>query len=252
MCSRVRYAGRLLRLRPRALVALLHVREKECRLPWVTLLLRDLEVVRAKSDIEEVRSLPPADVSPCVWTPWLTCESSCARMVNSVFFVASVCDRASSSAVPVLAADLGAHSCAACDMQFASGRALESHRRAKHGDRLGIRRHVAGAVCPHCLTDFRQRLRCLAHLSDRRRPLCREWVVNNVASLPDAEVKRLDEIDRTLRRVAQREGRSHHVASLPATSQGGNIAGRVQRCAPYVLHRGQMDEPSGALPEQFQ
>ena len=57
--------------------------------------------------------------------------------------------------------------------QFKSLKALQSHQRVKHGIRSPMRFFASGSgVCPACHTNFRQRLRLLAHLCDSRRPIC--------------------------------------------------------------------------------
>ena len=59
-------------------------------------------------------------------------------------------------------------------------------------------------------------MRCLAHLSDRRRPKCADWVHANCKKLPTGVVAKLDAIDLALRKAAQRLGRSDHIADVPA------------------------------------
>ena len=90
-----------------------------------------------------------------------------------------------------------------------------------------IRELVSSSVCPCCRTDFVQRIRCLAHLSDSRRPRCRDWVLRNCRRLPPAAVARLDLADRELRRAAQRSGRSHHIARGAARDRSGRVVGRA-------------------------
>ena len=70
-------------------------------------------------------------------------------------------------------------------------------------------------------------MRCIAHLSDRRRTKCSEWVIENCPKLPAKIITKLDETDRELRRAAQRLGRSHHIADLPAMSRLGKVTGRL-------------------------
>ena len=104
---------------------------------------------------------------------------------------------------------------------------MASHRRTKHGVRNDIRLYVQNAVCPCCLTDFQQRLRCIAHLSDPRRPKCRSWILENVVQIPDAVARKLDLQDNELRKAARRAGRSHHIANGTAKNALGSIVGRV-------------------------
>ena len=117
--------------------------------------------------------------------------------------------------------------CSQCDRAFASQKALESHARVKHGCRMDIRAFVAGSICPACGTDSKQRLRCLAHLSDRRRTRCAEWVRTHCVRLAPRQVADLDEHDRLLRREARKSGKSHHIAVGPAITCGGRLVGRV-------------------------
>ena len=111
---------------------------------------------------------------------------------------------------------------------FTTGRGLQSHQRAKHGARLQIRCYLSGSKCPACGTEFVQRLRLIAHVSDSRRPRCRDWLLSHCPRLPDAEVAKLDEVDRELRRSAQRAGHSHNLAVAPARTASGKVTGRVR------------------------
>eukprot|EP00973_Karenia_brevis_P075128 10436683-Karenia_brevis.AAC.1 len=56
--ARLRYIGRLLRHRPRPLLALLHVRHRAKRLPWVAQVLTDLEMARLRSSSADFAALP--------------------------------------------------------------------------------------------------------------------------------------------------------------------------------------------------
>ena len=108
-----------------------------------------------------------------------------------------------------------------------SSRALESHQRAKHGVRLHIKRFIGSAVCPSCGTDFKDRLRCIRHVSDRRRTKCAEWILENGSQLSEVTLKALDAVDTGLRREAQRAGRTNHIAVAPARNACGKVVGRV-------------------------
>ena len=111
---------------------------------------------------------------------------------------------------------------------FASSRALESHQRAKHGTRNCIRMYVgATSTCPSCETVFGNRLALLGHLSDKRRPRCRESVLTTCTCLPNELVQKLDRLDAEQRRCAQRSGRSHSIVTTPAVNVRGIQTGRV-------------------------
>ena len=131
-------------------------------------------------------------------------------LVHRVHFIESVCD---SDAVAPTQRAL-AHECH-CGKAFATTQALESHQRAKHGSRLDIQDYVPTARCPACGKDFRERVRLASHLSDRRRPACRDWVKTHCARLPPEKARELRKEDSVLRRKAQQSGHSHHLAGLP-------------------------------------
>ena len=145
--------------------------------------------------------------------------------VDDLFFIESVTDKTVDAVGHV--ERVLAFACSRCERSFASQKALESPCRMKHGDRLDIRRYVRNAVCPCCGTDFRDRLRYISHLSDRRRPSCALWVKSSVRPMPDSDLAKLDEVDRKLRTEAQRRGHTCHIAVVPARRQDGRIIGRV-------------------------
>ena len=219
--ARLRYAGRIARLRPRDLLGLLHLRKNGNPLPWVRALSGDVELVRRSGSVPPVIGslLDNAEV----WHELMKDERAWGQIVSDLFFVESLCDKVvvENNSVQV------AFACGACDKAFASQKALESHARAKHGSRLTIREHVANSICPCCKTDFKQRLRCIAHLSDRRRPRCADWVRTNCPRLSVSRLAELDVIDKELRRTRQQTGRPHHIAVLPVVSKHGKIIGRV-------------------------
>jgi hypothetical protein len=223
--ARLQYAGRLVRNRPRSLLALLHLRRRDKQLPWVQLLISDVALLRLRTGREQ--QLPDFCNSPSHWVQMMADETAYSKLVSDLFFVDSCCDRTSAPLHEESVARAG-HQCRQCTRNFTSSRALESHQRAKHGDRLGIKNYLPSAVCPACGIDFRDRLRCIAHVSDRRRPKCREWLLENLTPITDkAVLGRLDTTDREMRRRAQRDGRSHHAASLPALRPNGRAIGRV-------------------------
>jgi hypothetical protein len=220
---RLAYLGRIVRLRPRALLGLLHLRKGDVRLPWVREVAKDCDRLRMNDVLPS--SFPSFLDSPAEWYVLILDEPAWKKLLDSLFFIESVTDRH----VDVKHDDgcSLAYRCSRCSRAFASQKALESHRRAKHGDRLDIRRYVRTPVCPCCGTDYRERLRCIAHLSDKRRPGCADWVRGSVVPMPDPEVKRLDEIDKVLRTETSWMGRSTHIAKQPARRSDGRVVGRI-------------------------
>ena len=230
--ARLAYCGRLIRSRPKALLALLftssndvgvknHSPQKKV-LPWITQLLADSEMLRMNVMPSD---FPKMADDPQQWQDIMTDEVAWKTLVDRMHYTESSCDRVAPS-MPEGRALL--FTCDACKASFASSKALCSHRRTKHGHRLAIKDFLATAVCPCCKCDYRQRLRLIAHVSDRRRPNCRDWILQHCTPLPEATIKKLDKEDTTLRREAQRKGRSHHIAVLPALRADGNIVGRAE------------------------
>ena len=114
---------------------------------------------------------------------------------------------------------------------FATQRALESHQQAKHKKLSDLRFYVsADGKCPVCKTTFNSRIRCLAHLSDRRRTVCSDQIkAVTFRKIGATKVAQLDLDDRVARREAQRAGHSHPIAQKSATRRDGSAVGRVSK-----------------------
>ena len=156
---------------------------------------------------------------------------------RNIFVIASVADTRSNSNSPS-SSNVKTYICNTCTANvdgtrpaFATSRALESHQRSKHKVLCEFRNYVlADGKCPVCKTVFVSRIRCLAHLSDRRRTKCSSQLVKgDFCKLPDATVLQLDLQDREARRNAQRAGHSHPIAQTPATRPNGRVVGRVSK-----------------------
>lgn len=144
-------------------------------------------------------------------------------IVDTLFFTESICDKHDLKDDAVVRP----HVCVDCQRSFITAKALESHSRAAHGKRNAIREYVATAKCLCCGTDFVQRIRCLVHFSDRRRPRCRQWVLQHMPKLSSTTVTELDAVDSELRREAQRAGRTHVIARGCARNNDGKVVGRA-------------------------
>ena len=220
MRRRLLYLRRILIRKPRTLEALLHLQPNGRRLRWVTLVLSDLEWVRARI----LTHLPVAELAAKEWIDAIM-HISWKQVVQAVFFVDSINDATCHT-------HTSTHTfvCTICQSKprFATDRALQSHMRAKHGHRNQIKLFVSCGTCPVCATKFVDRLRCIAHLSDKRRPKCRDILLNG--SYPTVSVEKLVELDsqdRELRHSAWKSGRSHHIAASPAMAADGRIVKRV-------------------------
>ena len=185
------------------------------------MLARDCDLLRSR--VLHTDALPSLCSDPDYWYAFImSCDWNAA--VRSLHFVDSSCD---SKVVTPMHGDPLAHQCPECNVGFLTNKAMASHRRTKHGIRNDIRLYISSSVCPCCKTDFRQRLRCLAHVSDTRRPKCRTWIMENVQQLPDKVACKLDAHDNELRKAARRSGHSHHLASGPAHNAQNKVVGRT-------------------------
>jgi hypothetical protein len=111
---------------------------------------------------------------------------------------------------------------------FASSKALESHQRSKHSVRNFMRNYIDGSgLCPSCGTQFRARVSLLNHINDRRRPKCKEFILEFCQPLAPSRVSELDVADNEMRKAARRAGRSHHIVTAPAIAQDGRVVGRA-------------------------
>ena len=220
MRRRLLYLRRILAHKPRTLEALLHLQPRGSRLRWVQLVSSDLAWVRTRI----LTHLPAADLAISEWVDAIS-HVSWRQVVQAVFFVDSIND-----ATCHASACTAEFSCDVCQgkPRFATARALKSHMRAKHGHRNRIRLFIFSGTCPVCATEFVDRLRCIAHLSDLRRPKCRDTLLSgSFPTVPLVRLAELDLHDRALRHSAWKCGRSHHIAVGPATSSSGRTVGRA-------------------------
>ena len=188
------------------------------------------------SDVDRLRALGCADgVGPLrddaqSWHALASDEAAWARLVHEVFFSTSILDRqAPPSPDEGRAGRILAFECQQCQARFPSARALASHCRAKHKERASIKRYIDGSgICPACGTRYSTRQRCIAHLSDLRRPRCRAWVLKNCSPLPAAALEKLDEVDRAAMREAWSRGHTRPLSTGPAVLQDGTRRGHMR------------------------
>ena len=107
---------------------------------------------------------------------------------------------------------------------FSSSKALQAHKRSKHGVRSAVIEYIPDTcVCPVCQVDFRSRLRLVTHASNSRvrsktrQHTCRDVILSGILpKVPIDELGRLNARDRDARRAASKAGHSHEIARLPA------------------------------------
>ena len=226
--KRMLYLGRIVRRSPTTLIALLHVRHKDQRLPWVLLVIKDM-IAMSRTVLSDYQLKHP-DIGADRWRDLLTNETKWAEYVGQVFWTESVVDAKIPAEVSIEVQALTCSICGATERkQFSNQKALLAHVRAKHGIRTEVRRYVKDGICPICRTDFKSRIRCIAHLSDTRRPKCMDRVLGGeCAALPEVFVRELDSHDRIARRKAVKDGHSHPIAVGHATTGQGKTIGHVQ------------------------
>lgn len=184
--------------------------------------------------------LPGVDADLSEWLSLFGSSSAWEDAVALIFFTGSCNDKVSSSTgstdIPSSSNQVHQYVCDICAASdrglrpsFATSKALESHKRTKHKQLNAFRFYVdADGKCPVCKTVFNSRIRCLAHLSDRRRTACADQIrAGTFRKIPEATVLQLDLADREARREAQRSGHSHTLAQKPATRHDGRVTGRV-------------------------
>ena len=189
-------------------------------LAWTALLLKDLRALLSRG-VNGTAGLTDPLVGADAWNAIMSNKGSWDQVVSDLFYVESNSDRHSFD-VP---AEIVSHfNCPECQRAFATSRALQSHERAKHGKTSVLKYYLRSAVCPACNTDFAQRIRCLKHVSDPRRPKCRDWIVNNCRAMPKSMSSTLDLADRAERTAAYQSGRTQPHADRPARRQDGRTS----------------------------
>ena len=205
--NRLVYFSQLLRSPASQLRSLLSFRGGSGeRLPWVSLLIGDLESLRAAFP-NRLSELGSPEQCPEAWADFV---SKYPRQWKEI-----VCDWVSSESVcdsrkhppdclPAL------HICGQCQHSFESVRALRTHQRFAHKQRSS-RKAYAGedGKCQICSVVFSTRLRLIAHLTDTRRRGQRSpcgLQLHLCDPLSPAEVERLDLLDTESRRKARRAG----------------------------------------------
>ena len=124
-------------------------------------------------------------------------------------------------------------SCSDCGQNgFKSQKALDQHRRIKHGRRCPMNSFATGPMCPVCGKMFATRLRAIAHLSDPRkrsqseRTGCREVVLSGgVPEVKDeALLEQLSEVARAQRAEARKAGHTRPVVGWCKNAQKRSLS----------------------------
>jgi len=233
--ARLHYIRRVCKHSNQALYIILCMRHGKEPLPWVRQLVSDFGILARHAHAASL-VMPNPEGGLSGWLAVFDDKGAWDRLVSSIYYTSSCSDIVHDSTSSASTRDVHAHICMKCPEDvngnrpsWSTSRALESHMRAKHKVLCEFRYYVdSSGRCPICHTDYKSRIRCLAHICDRRRPKCANEVKNgNARRLPENTVLKLDEADREQRRLAQRQGRSHPIARTPATTCTGRVVGRV-------------------------
>jgi len=234
MRKRLLYAARIQKCKSQSLSALLSQKNKTKSCAWTVLINQDLEYVYCNlsdcvCDAAGIVQIGSPHSAPLVWEK-LILGPKWREIVAQVFFINSILDERSSGEEHPLhfVCEICREKSPETKHAFASKRALESHSRGKHGHRNNIRLYIDDSnKCPSCSSIYGSRLSLLAHLSDARRPMCREYVLQHCEPLSASFVAKLDEADNEMRKAARKSGRSHHISVQPTINANGHQVGRL-------------------------
>ena len=111
-------------------------------------------------------TVDPAGPEAAAWLQCMTGDAAWwSAVVDQCAFVQSCTDRRPGPEDSRVCA----HGCSMCGMAFPTGKALAQHQRVRHALRNPVKAALGDTtVCPICRTDFVQRFRLVAHLSEQR------------------------------------------------------------------------------------
>jgi len=230
--ARLTYAGRLAsNPRVSALKALFSAKPRGNPMPWAAQLTKDMQYMYDHTDIGDLVTPPGHGDAGITWIHAMQHEKlEFSRCVNQIFFSHSVLDSCPDKASA--AAFDQRFQCSQCvpPVAFSTGKALQSHMRTKHRVRSSISMYIDDSgLCPICSTNFRSRIRVISHLSDVRRPKCRDCILTGcVPVIADSLYVQLQERDKQLRRKALHQGHTHPIASGSARTADGRTVGHVR------------------------
>ena len=166
---RLKYLSRLAVVDLPALHALLQADDgKGNQMPWVSLVLEDLAVIRSALP-RVLGSLPPPSVDASQY--WEIARSFPQEWGEIVAQYFTSCDDPGRSKQPgSTQSGAGTFQCDLCTHEpFGCSRALAQHQRVAHGKRTVVGEFVGDwRTCPICSTTFATRLHLVNHLAEKR------------------------------------------------------------------------------------
>ena len=225
--ARLKYLRRLLNNRPEELLAVLAWRGRRGPPPWVELIVDDMRCFAQSVLQNKPWLLGDPEAEPLKWSRFIVgMDHDWDMLVDELFFFSSLADKELEAP---LSEDHHAKQwvCTFCPThpRFPSEKAMLQHQRIAHGKQCEARRFVGGTECQICGIRFATRLRCIAHLSDKRRTKCSSKLYL-LEPLPDAEIARLDAEAEEARSVARKSGCTVPRAGAQAFRSDGRPVGR--------------------------
>ncbi len=222
---RLLYLPRLAQNAPDTLRALLQASPRGKPLPWVTLLVGDLQALRDYYP-HKLAELP----SPLVdSTPWVSLAVQFSWAWRSLvkgyvnFASALSINRCGPCYEDPAKAEQAGVPCTMCPQGarrlFASTRAMRAHQAKNHGVRREARHYVEeDGRCPACWHSFHTRQRAIIHLQQRA-PKC-QACMPDLLPLSLERLAELEAADAKALRAARRAGHPTPLAQLPGPQKG--------------------------------
>jgi len=211
---------------PEQLLALLSARggsNNEKKLPWVSVIIADLDVFW-EFHKTRVHNLGPPRLYPDNWLRFIReYPGQWKALVKMIVIYSMGLDYVAGPKrqhVPLGVAPVDTHKCSICDYVAENVRALGSHIRAKHKKLDSLTDFLGNSSrCPVCCVDFASRTRLVAHITDKRvrgkKPItCRQVLAAGlVTPISHDELTAARMHDRSDRRAAFKRGHSQPLAA---------------------------------------
>ena len=219
---RLMYLSRLARVEFIALHAALQAKTRTgAPLPWIKLLIQDLQVLRQHLPrIFEDLPAPDVDITP-YWTIARDCPAEWRSIVSKYNDHSE--DLPTAISEPQKAA-IGSMACTCriCKRVFPDASRLGRHMYAKHRVKSEVRRYIGDiSVCPICGTDFRSRDRLAVHLmnnatSKHRTVSCRNaFLQQKPIAIEHSSLLRIEARDAKANSAARKLGQGREKATKP-------------------------------------
>ena len=234
--QRLLYAPKLMQHAPPSLLAMLqtiHSPRGDIPAPWSKQLVDDLRILQSYYG-SKLSEMPDPQVNANAWALLMIgFASEWSMLVKGYFeFQSPMTER-----VETVSSNSLDFVCNLCDERpaFKNAKALASHQRTKHKLRNPLTDYLDDSgICPVCSSHFHNRVRLLAHVSETRKrsktshATCRELLLRGAFPKISVELRTAAGMkDREMRRAAQRAGRSHVLADLPAKRRRLNAGAAI-------------------------